>query len=436
MKQASPKANSIGAIIDQNSGLGPGFNTLRVLLSTAVLCWHSLPLCYGWSTEQAVWTSAVGRPFMTVIPIFFELSGFLVMGSAIRLASLPPFLLSRGLRIIPALATEITISAVVIGGIFTSLPYGQYFTNKGFVEYFGSLIGRVIFSLPGVNFPGNPYGGLINNNLWTIPPELLSYVFLAIVIVIGFYRNKWSITIAALAITLLNFGYDLSYGFDAMNSRWPARFLVMAFAYGNAAFLWRYSIPYSRRLFLGMLIVGLVGLRTPIAMYLSVACLTYVMAFIGVTKLPTFALLEKGDYSYGIYLYGFPIQQLVVHLLPGLREFYWNILIALPVALGVAMLSWHFVEKPALSYRSRIQKWIRNGVAPSTSWTAFLALVGLISYGAFLLRFSMIAFSEPMSATVFVKYISIILGAAFICLFSRFALLWILRQRAAPGFAE
>jgi peptidoglycan/LPS O-acetylase OafA/YrhL len=421
---------TIGGIIDANSGLGPGFNTLRLVLSVAVMCWHSLPLCYGYDFEQRIWISPVGRPFMLIMPIFFGLSGFLVMGSAIRLASLTPFLLSRGLRIVPALATEITISGVLVGGIFTSLPLSQYFVHPDFFRYFGSLIGKVVFSLPGVDFPHNPYGGLINNNLWTIPPELLCYIYLALVIVTGYFRNKWTITIAAAAITLLNLGYDLSVGYESMDNRWPARYLVMAFAYGNAAFLWRHAIPYNRATLLATLGVGCIGLRTPLLIYISLLCLTYVMTYIGTTRLPMPSFLRKGDYSYGIYLYGFPVQQIVLHLLPGTKEFYWNILIAVPIATLIAMASWHFVEKPALSLRSKIQNWLGPDSSPTRPWAVFAALVCLISYGAFLLRFSYIAFSEQMSWFVAAKYISVVVGAAIICMIAKMAAQWSGRSAA------
>mgnify|MGYP006914780188 FL=1 len=56
-----------------------------------------------------------------------------------------------------------------------------------------------------------------------------------------------------------------------------------------------------------------------------------------------------GDYSYGTYIYAFPIQQLVAHW--GVRDPFVNIAIALPITLICAVLSWKFIEKPALDLR-------------------------------------------------------------------------------------
>lgn len=385
--------HSIGETLDRNRGIGPGFDALRLVLSSLIVCWHSLPICYGLETERAVWTSALGRPFMAILPVFFALSGFLVMGSAMRLAAVTPFLLSRALRIVPALATEITISAIVIGGLLTSLPLTDYYLSPGLRDYFGSLIGRVMFALPGVVFTGNPYAVQINNNLWTIPPELLCYVFMAIVMVAGFYKKTWLMIACAVAVLLLNLGYDLAYGAAALEGRWPARHLVLAFCFGAAAYGLRYRLPYSGRLAAGLFLLGILLLRTPVGIYFGIAALVYVTAIVGATSIALPALLRRGDYSYGVYLYGFPIQQLIAYLIPGSREFYWNILLALPTTLAVAVISWHLVERPALSLRSRIGR--SQHARDMRPVAAFFVFLGLVLYAMFLLRFSEIAFLEP-----------------------------------------
>jgi peptidoglycan/LPS O-acetylase OafA/YrhL len=399
---------SIGEKLRLNSGIGPGFDAMRVALSCGVLCWHSLPISYGGPVEHAVWTSAVGRPFMAIMPIFFALSGFLVMGSALRLSALGPYLLSRGLRIVPALATEITVSAILIGGALTALPWHDYFTNKGLLEYFGSLVGRVVFELPGVQFAGNAYAIQVNNNLWTIPPELLCYVFMSLLIVLGLHRSRWSVVVCAIAIVAANVIYDGAYGPNPLDARWPARHLVLAFAVGAAAYMVSDRLPYSRWIAIGAAILGLVLLRMPYVMYLGIVALVYVTAFLGATRLPLPGLFKTGDYSYGIYLYGFPIQQLVTYLLPLPHEFYWNLLFALPITVGVAVLSWHLIEKPALSLRRRIVR--HHGGQPVSPLATFLVLILLQAYAVFLMRFSFIAFFEQTSVAYLLK-IAIVVAA-------------------------
>jgi peptidoglycan/LPS O-acetylase OafA/YrhL len=62
-----------------------------------------------------------------------------------------------------------------------------------------------------------------------------------------------------------------------------------------------------------------------------------------------------GDYSYGVYVYAFPIQQTLVERIP-LIEPLPLFALALPATLAVAALSWHFVEAPALGLKSRFRQ--------------------------------------------------------------------------------
>jgi len=79
---------------------------------------------------------------------------------------------------------------------------------------------------------------------------------------------------------------------------------------------------------------------------------TYCMVYLGMLPLPRIRLLQMGDYSYGVYLYGFPIQQTLAHYFPVFRE-YWPLLfcVAAPLTLSFAMLSWHFIEYPTLGLK-------------------------------------------------------------------------------------
>jgi peptidoglycan/LPS O-acetylase OafA/YrhL len=65
--------------------------------------------------------------------------------------------------------------------------------------------------------------------------------------------------------------------------------------------------------------------------------------------------MDRGDYSYGIYLYGFPVQQTVAYLFPASREWYLNALFSLPVIIALAALSWHIIERPSLSLKKVLQ---------------------------------------------------------------------------------
>ena len=71
------------------------------------------------------------------------------------------------------------------------------------------------------------------------------------------------------------------------------------------------------------------------------------------SDLPPLPFFHRGDYSYGIYIFGFPIQQTVTQFTPHAGFWWFNLSIALPVTLVFAATSWHAIEKPALDLRKR-----------------------------------------------------------------------------------
>ncbi len=360
---------------------------MRLGLSISIICWHSIAISYGSEFEKGVWESPFGAVVSALLPVFFALSGFLVMGSASRAQSLRAFLTLRALRIVPALATEITLSALVIGATLTSWPLQQYFGSPQFFAYFGSLIGRIRVTLPGV-FEANPLPNLVNQSLWTIGPELLCYAYLAILITTGIARHRLLTTIVGCAFILLDFVRDQIGNYHhAAGTPLLARSLLVSFILGNLAYLWRQKLPYSWTL-LGLSVV--LGFGTIQSIHLEdigLVALTYCTVFFGLTPIKKIPILSRGDYSYGIYLYGFAIQQAVAYSLPATREFYWNILISLPIAILLAMGSWRFIEKPTLSLRKRLIKPSTNRSPHSSAHglaLTFASLLLLLLYGAFL----------------------------------------------------
>jgi peptidoglycan/LPS O-acetylase OafA/YrhL len=128
--------------------------------------------------------------------------------------------------------------------------------------------------------------------------------------------------------------------------------LVLSFLAGNALYLIRDAVPVRFGLF-ALAIMGCIAayLIPILALLLGTISVGYVVAYIGLCRIPRVPILQRGDYSYGIYLYSFPLQQTAVWAFPALREWYWNLLLGGVPAIAFAMLSWHFLEKPALGLR-------------------------------------------------------------------------------------
>ena len=127
---------SIGERLDQTKGFGPGFDFMRVFLAMGVLITHASNLL-TWHGVDPLWFFD-----FSILPMFFALSGFLVTASAMRL-TLPNFLVHRGARILPALITEITLSALLLGPLLTIYPLSQYFSDARFFRYFLNIFGLI-----------------------------------------------------------------------------------------------------------------------------------------------------------------------------------------------------------------------------------------------------------------------------------------------------
>lgn len=349
---------TIGEALDANKGVGPGFDFMRLFLAFAVIAWHSVPITQG--SAEALKTEPWWILVYAVVPVFFALSGFLVTGSALRL-SVGPFVASRALRILPALFVDTAISILLFGAVLTTLPLGEYFTHPETLKYWLNTIGEIHYDLPGV-FMDNP-GRAVNGSLWTIKPELGCYLVMTLLIWTGFVR-RWQVVVAAMAVVWL-----VSVAAQQVPGDFPGRFdlvgdvakLVIFFLAGALMYQLRHKIPLSPWIAVAgavfMAVCAIVGpgalWNDRIFMLISCPLLTYLMVWLGMQNLPKLPLFSSGDYSYGIYLYGFPIQQVIVSLTGNLDPLANFAMTLVPVTI-MAMLSWHLVEKPTLKFRKLI----------------------------------------------------------------------------------
>lgn len=322
-----------------------GFDYLRLGLSIAVVCWHSIITSYGPDAAQKAWNSLPGTAAVFILPMFFSLSGYLVSGSLSR-NSVPAFLTLRVVRIVPALFVEILLSAFLLGPILTKMPIGEYFSSRTFFEYLLNIIGYIHYQLPGV-FLDNPRAGVVNASLWTIPFELECYIAITLIGITKLFRRPNILAFALIFFTVL----ALYFSKNSVDSNAPGvlngRILVISFLFGVLIYSARDIIPCDGRLALLSAVLAAFLFQFRETAYLATIPAAYLTVWIGTTNPRRLPIVFNGDYSYGIYLFAYPIQQTIA-MIPELRHWWINIPLALTFSGLYAAFSWHFIEKPVL----------------------------------------------------------------------------------------
>ena len=266
-------------------GFTAGFDYLRIGLALAVLVWHSIIVSTGSiGVDHAIWNGSFRFVPAAILPMFFALSGFLVAGSLER-TRLPQFMTLRVLRLVPALAVEVTLSALILGAFFTSLPLREYLTSGELGRYFGNIVGLVHFTLPGV-FENNPFPRFVNFQLWTIPFELECYLFIVCLSTALRDRRAFAagVGLFALAATAVTFLFFPASPFDHV----PGRALVVSFLAAVSLYQYRDKIPYSSVLGLAAATAAAALLQVPNAAYLAAFPIAYLTVWLGLMRPPRF----------------------------------------------------------------------------------------------------------------------------------------------------
>lgn len=336
---------------DVATGRDNNFNLIRFGLALAVMASHAWPIALGPGTVEPL-EAALGRSLGTLaVWAFFALSGFFVTASFEASASPADYLLARGLRLLPCLAVSLVLVALALGPAVTALPVATYLRAPevwGFLARNMTLL-RPEYGLPGV-FAGNPYPA-VEGSIWTLGHEAACYALVLLAGMAGLTRRRRAMAGALAGYALLwVLTRDAALPVKAM----AFRELSLPFALGMALRVWRHRVPLS-----GLLALGLCGLAFAARggegfEPLAAAAMAYGTLWLGYVPGGWIRAWNRlGDYSYGLYVYAFPLQGLAVWLL-GPQGPAQNLACAVPMTLVCAILSWHAVERPALALRRRV----------------------------------------------------------------------------------
>ena len=324
------------------------FDFLRFVLAAAVLWSHSYSL--AGATDPLRRLSAQLEGGRLAVEGFFVISGFLVTQSWHRSATAAAFARKRALRLFPALVAALVLSALVIGPFVTRLPVGEYFVwSRPWLVFPGVLLHRFL-TIPGA-FPHNLFHDHVNASVWTLRYEFACYVLVAalgvlasrarMLALVGVFAGVWLVALS-----------QTERGTPGNASYWLPQF-VSYFVAGMLFYELRTYVPFGAWSLLtasGVLVAGFAAGRLDALLPVFGSYLLLAAAF--ARRLPVANFGRRGDLSYGLYLYAYPIQQLVLHLEGGHARPLMVLGASFPVTLALAALSWRWVEVPALALKA------------------------------------------------------------------------------------
>lgn len=303
-------------------------NALRLLLAASVIISHAWPLAIGPNApeplEELTGLSLGGW----AVGIFFFLSGMLIAASAER-KSASAFWRARFQRIIPGLCVALLVTLML------AFASGATATFQQSMLWFMRAITLVSIEhrLPAA-FADNPYPLVVNGPLWSLFYEVAAYAICWVFTCV--FGARSAALLAVLGVVIVALHYNLNILPGRLSTFLP---LFTAFALGVAAHVFRDRIRITP-------LVALVALTLA-----TVLPLSFAMGFaaVGLVVLSLFlpAWQLKQDASFGLYIYGWPVSQTLVALAPGMAPVdlaIWTLIVTYPIAI----LSWHFVERPAL----------------------------------------------------------------------------------------
>lgn len=335
-------------ISDMTKGRDNNLDLIRFVAAVMVIFSHAFPLSLGEGKADYLSVLTHGQIDFggVAVSIFFFYGGFLICKSAHRLQSAgKKYFKARIIRIFPPIIVVTVLLAFVVGPIASTLNISEYFTNAQTYKYLLNSVLVLVHDLPGV-FENNIYGSTVNGPLWTMPVEFLGYILCFLMMKTGMLQLKYTKWILPVFVFVHIAVIYLFSPQDMALLAWRPTALFFA---GMVYYVYRDKINFSKSIALASIILLLISFLLGIGNYTIILFWPYVLMYLGFgTKLKFKDFAKHGEISYGIYLSGWSIQQIVCQQFGGSMNPVVNVAISLPIAIVCGFLINKCVEKPIM----------------------------------------------------------------------------------------
>ena len=371
-------SQKVGQTLVQHAGKSAShannFDSLRLIFAVLVIFSHSFPLTRGSNATEPLSRITFGQITFGNISVwaFFVISGFLITQSWQRSPKVVKYLKRRVGRIYPGFIVAAILTALIVVPIAADPATYTPISIKSFIA---STLRLQIFPTSPI-FVHNPGANALNGSLWSVPYEFWCYLGVMTLGLVGLLRRRAVVVVLFALVVALHLYMDIS--------GWTPAGAMLGQIFGYPPF-WVTVLPFYLAGTIFQIYGGRVLLRTPllaIAAAVLIAsnfvphglvvtmpiCGSYLL--MGLAYLPWLHPLNLGrfgDFSYGTYLYAFPIQQLLVQRAHGAISPLMLFAEAAPFTLMVGALSWFLVERHFLQRSSQLK---HEGILPHDRGTA------------------------------------------------------------------
>jgi peptidoglycan/LPS O-acetylase OafA/YrhL len=336
------------------------FDALRLFASMLVLYGHAYALV------GAPGPSFASNGVATIgVKIFFVISGYLVIESWLRDPHPLRYIERRALRIWPAFIAVVLISALVIGPSLSPLSVAAYYADPLTWNYLRNIFFYIGYTLPGL-FAHNVYPMAVNGSLWTLPVEISMYLVVPVLLGCLAPLGPWRLPLFLAATVTLSTGALVFLRMGPMpvpiviyaTNFWNWLELAPYFMIGTAAALARANRLLDINVALMLVMMTAMAGRGPLVEEaMLMLALPYAVLSFGLGWSPLLGRFARyGDLSYGLFLWGFFVQQIVVSAIGVRGGALTNFALSLVIATPLAFASWHLLEKHALALKPRARR--------------------------------------------------------------------------------
>jgi peptidoglycan/LPS O-acetylase OafA/YrhL len=322
-------------------------NFLRLVFALAVVVSHTWPIG-GYGPDPMIAGQTLGT---WAVAGFFGISGFLISNSRLHL-DFGQFAIRRVLRIYPAFLICLLLIVLVFAPVSTLFDHGTMSWSSGASFIYRNAFLKVEqYGITGT-LTHAPYGNAWDGSLWTLFWEFTCYVAIGVIL---FASRRWHRTLVVTAYLLVVFGATVARHHEINGLATDFLLLGSFFFAGSVLALYSDRIPLDWRL--GIVAIVLLPVSSELGAWELLGSLpvAYLCLWLG-TALPFDRVGRTNDISYGVYIYAFPVTQILVAMHVNRLPVGVAVVLSIVVTIPLAAASWFIVERPAIGLKSRLAR--------------------------------------------------------------------------------